>query len=157
MHLYSSKGYSPYTSPENTLNKIDVISNIQHQNGETKNTDLFEYLSKETIIWINNVKFLFDDEHLSSEDFKKKILNHQCLYTGPINNNNYSKTILFNSSAQPTFNKNFEILINHLDEYKNKGYQNIITVSSDSQMMRLQNIFKNYLHLVNDKLFSYIV
>ena len=130
-----------------SLEQIDIISNIQDETENLSTTDLFSYLPKQTIIWINNSNFLFDNQE--NIEVKKTIQSYQCLYAGPTDNSNYSKTIVFQSGPQPTFNKNFEILISHLDEYRNDGYKNIITVSSENQMKRLQNIFKNYLHLVN--------
>jgi transcription-repair coupling factor (superfamily II helicase) len=133
-----------------SLQEIDIVSNIQDEAESFSTTDLFSYLPKQTIIWINNSNFLFDNqENIGLGKLRQTIQNHQCLYTGPTDNSHYNKTIVFQSSPQPTFNKNFEILISHLDEYRNEGYQNIITVSSENQMKRLQNIFKNYLHLVN--------
>ena len=130
-----------------SLQQIDIISNIQDETENLSTTDLFSYLPKQTIIWINNSNFLFDDQE--NIEVKKTIQSYQCLYAGPTDNSNYSKKIVFQSGPQPAFNKNFEILISHLDEYRNDGYKNIITVSSENQMKRLQNIFKNYLHLVN--------
>ena len=46
----------------NSLNKIDVISNIQDETAAIKTSELFSYLPKQTIIWINNSKFLLDGE-----------------------------------------------------------------------------------------------
>ena len=142
-----------------TVNKINVISNIE----SGKNyTDIFSYLNPKTITWINNSEFTFakdetteDSENkLTIQLCKQNIAKYQCIYTGSINHIKHLKTIVFHSTIQPAFNKNFEILISHLDEHRKMGFQNIITVSSTNQMERLKKVFKNYQHLVNLELYE---
>ena len=139
-----------------TLNTIVIMSNIETTIEDAQKTTLFSHLPKNTIIWIENPKLLFAEEKLdeSKNQISNKILrdlvkNYTCIHTGAITVNEIHQEIHFKSSAQPSFNKNFEILIDHLDSYKNKNYKNIITVSSDHQMDRLKHIFSNYTHLVN--------
>tara|TARA_B100001250_G_scaffold116455_1_gene98725 strand:- start:4764 stop:8021 length:3258 start_codon:yes stop_codon:yes gene_type:complete len=138
----------------NNFNEISIVSNIENDLDTKNKTTFFSYLPKNTVIWINNpIMFFEDNKDINSSnaigvsDLKQIINDFSCVYTGQILSEEDVQKIHFNSSAQPTFNKNFEILINHLDEYKSKKYTNIITVSSENQMRRLKNIFKNYLHL----------
>ena len=138
-----------------SIDQVSIISNIENDQLDNM-TNIFAYLPKNTTIWINNPSILFneienDKHNIETEDLKKLISQKQCVYTSSINDEKYSKTVLFNSSPQPAFNKNFELLIDHLDKYHNQGYQNIITVSSENQMSRLKNIFENYLHLIDLK------
>ena len=133
------------------INQIDIVSNIQEAN-KLDTTSFFTYLSNKTTIWLNNPSRIWGDiskdNFIELEHLKRFINKNCCIYTGNmINNSDYTK-IIFNSNNQSAFNQNFELLINHLDEYKTAGYKNIITVSSENQMKRLLNIFKNYLHLV---------
>ena len=135
------------------VDSFEVISSLKE---DEKATSLFSYLPKNSNIWIHNSKLLFDNSKSNSEQeseefklLKNTMLNYRVFYTGLNSNKDYAKTIFFDSSPQPAFNKNFEILINHLNQYKEDGYQNIITISSENQMNRLKNIFKNYMHLVN--------
>ena len=136
------------------FNKINIVSNIEHDLKEANKTTFFSYLPKNTIIWINNPNLFFED-HLDSDinssvfsvEIKKILNDYYCIYTGNISSSKNVNTISFNSSSQAPFNKNFEILINHLDGYNSKNYTNIVTVSSDNQMQRLKNILANYLHL----------
>ena len=133
-----------------SLDKINIISNIQNDQYKSE-TNIFSYLNNNTVTWVNNAAISFDEYENNTPEspcITKLMKQYQCIYTGAINNNLINKTVLFNSNAQPSFNKNFNLLIDHLDQYHNKGYENIITVSSENQMTRLQNIFKNYLHLV---------
>ena len=47
----------------------------------------------------------------------------------------------FNSGGQPSFNRNFEILKNHLEENQDKGIKNFIIADQPGQIQRLENIF----------------
>jgi len=139
-----------------SLNAIEIISNIETTITDSQKTTVFSHLPKNTIIWIDNPKLFFSEEKLDenenfvSNDMLNNLIGNYCsIYTSPISGKDLYQEIPFNSSTQPSFNKNFEILINHLDKQKNKNYKNIITVSSDNQMDRLESIFKHYMHLVD--------
>ncbi len=51
-------------------------------------------------------------------------------------------TILFHSKPQPSFNKNFDLLIRHLHEMKAAGYETYICSENPKQFDRLAAIFK---------------
>ncbi|RPG60880.1 MAG: transcription-repair coupling factor [Flavobacteriales bacterium TMED191] len=134
------------------IKQIDIFSNIQESNSKDS-TSFLTYLGSGTTIWINNPNLILQKElqqnDIKLEELQQYLSENYCIYTGNIIDSNYQNTIKFNSNAQSSFNQKFEILINHLDEYKKSGYNNIITVSSENQMKRLLNIFQNYLHLVD--------
>ena len=50
-------------------------------------------------------------------------------------------TILFNTTPQPTFNKQFNLLIDNLNSNHDKGYTNYITCVSEQQAKRFHDIF----------------
>ena len=54
---------------------------------------------------------------------------------------NTSKLIGFNTKPQPSFNKQFDLLIENLNQNTDKGYTNYIFCSSDQQAKRFQDIF----------------
>jgi len=126
------------------MNTAEIVSNIDNELNEN-HTNLVTYLKEDTTIWLHNPKKTIGENQKILKELMKK---HVCIYTGNIVIENYSKTITFDSSPQSTFNKRFELLINHLDEYKKLKYKNFITVSSENQMKRLNKIFKNYNHLI---------
>ncbi|MDN4165621.1 transcription-repair coupling factor [Cytophagales bacterium LB-30] len=47
----------------------------------------------------------------------------------------------FETETQPSFNKNFELLKNHLDDYQQQGYSLVIASESAQQTERLRTIF----------------
>ena len=49
--------------------------------------------------------------------------------------------IRFNTSAQPLFHKNFDLLLPSLEEYQEKGYRLFILADSAKQIERLKDIF----------------
>ncbi|WP_242158185.1 transcription-repair coupling factor [Aestuariivivens sediminis] len=49
--------------------------------------------------------------------------------------------IIFNTSPQPSFNKQFDLLIEHLNANFDKGYHNYITCISEQQAKRFHDIF----------------
>jgi len=51
-------------------------------------------------------------------------------------------TFRFRSQGQPSFNKNFELLSRNFEENQEKGYQNIFSAGSESQIDRLNSIFE---------------
>lgn len=53
-----------------------------------------------------------------------------------------SVNVDFSSRSQPSFNKNFELLSQNLLENQDKGYTNIISSDSESQINRLTTIFE---------------
>ena len=60
-----------------SLQEIDIISNIQDEAESFSTTDLFSYLPKQTIIWINNSNFLFDNqENIGLGKLRQTIQNH---------------------------------------------------------------------------------
>lgn len=53
-----------------------------------------------------------------------------------------SSTVTFHSKPQPSFNKNFDLLIRHLHEMKAAGYETYICSENPKQFDRLAAIFK---------------
>jgi len=91
-----------------------------------------------------NTKIALEPEQLfeSAERFGEEIKTFLCLefgqrgYFTPIN------TYEFKSSAQPSFNKNFELLASDLSDHQFQGYSNFIASDQPKQVERLQEIFE---------------
>lgn len=70
-----------------------------------------------------------------------------------------SEKIIFDQQPQPSFNKNFDLLINNLKENKAKGYNNFFLTDNTKQADRLITIFNDLLakeHRTYDSLITYI-
>ncbi|MFO0356240.1 MAG: transcription-repair coupling factor [Sphingobacteriaceae bacterium] len=67
--------------------------------------------------------------------------------------------VVFNQTPQPTFNKNFDLLIANLKENKAKGFQNYFLTENRKQADRLITIFNDLLakeHRTYDSLIDYL-
>ena len=64
------------------------------------------------------------------------------LHTAAEKTRNEGETIEFRTKPQPSFNKKFDLLIQNLNEYKNRGYTNYILCASEQQAKRFHDIFE---------------
>ncbi len=130
-----------------SITTTTIISNIEDV--FNKSSSLFDYLKKNTTVWTKDLKLLENEKNNTTVDkFKKNISRFFCVHTGHLSYYRDVKIVKFNSSCQPRFNKNFNLLIDHLDGLKEDGYNNTILVSSENQMSRLQNLLQHCSHLV---------
>jgi transcription-repair coupling factor (superfamily II helicase) len=83
------------------------------------------------------------ERFLSKTDFIKTSLNFASIELKPFLERKYTLEISFSIAPQPTFQKNFELLGQHLAENFNQGILNIICCDSAKQAERLQSIFKD--------------
>jgi transcription-repair coupling factor (superfamily II helicase) len=70
-----------------------------------------------------------------------------------------SQSFTFNQQPQPSFNKNFDLLINNLKENNTKGYKNYFLTDNTKQADRLITIFNDLLakeHRTYESLITYI-
>lgn len=62
---------------------------------------------------------------------------------------NTNQVFHFEASSQPSFNKNFELLVENLHENQAKHIRNIVAADSEKQIERLRTIFEELDHTVN--------
>ncbi len=70
-----------------------------------------------------------------------------------------TETIIFNQQPQPSFNKNFDLLIANLKENKTKGYTNYFLTDNTKQADRLITIFNDLLakeHRTYETIIDYV-
>ncbi len=83
----------------------------------------------------------------NAELLKKQLLDYtlvefgQSAYFCHSKQSEESQLIEFNTSPQPTFNKQFNLLIENLNKNHDKGYTNYITCVSEQQAKRFHDIF----------------
>ncbi|MDV7399613.1 hypothetical protein RZS08_49825, partial [Arthrospira platensis SPKY1] len=51
--------------------------------------------------------------------------------------------VTFETKPQPSFNKQFELLLQQLKEYNHRGFENYICCSNENQAQRLHDIFES--------------
>ncbi len=149
---------------ENQLSKenfehITIVPKIVNPDSENKDLEqtesFFHFLPKDAIVWSDNLKFTLDKiceiEDKVSEDAiitKQHLLEDIGQYLNiEFGQSNYftNPEIVFKTSHQPSFNKNFELLAQNILDNSHKEYQTFILSENEKQIERLQAIF-NDLH-----------
>lgn len=146
------------------LSKIAIIPNIQEGLKDEERVSFFDFLSKDTTLFIRDMKFAAD--HISgiingavaNEDVEGDELKDQVIDGGEfldrmadfstieLSAAPYFKTagtIAFNTDVQPVFNKNFDRLGDNLQTMRSDGYRNLILSAGEKQIERLHAIFND--------------
>ena len=90
------------------------------------------------ILLVGQPKQLYDD----SDAFKKTIGNRQIIEFGQRMSQKKHLRLEFDTSPQPSFNKNFDLLAKALSDFQAKHFTNIISSDSPRQLERLETIFE---------------
>ena len=149
------------------VKKLNIIPNVENKGITESRVSFIHYLEDKAQIWIKDktycnaqldklyqkalksykdikgeIKHLTPKElFINSEVFSSVIQDFQIVSFGMQNEDN-SKEIQFESSFQPSFNKQFDLIIEHFNQKTEEGYENIILCSTIKQEERFQNIFE---------------
>jgi transcription-repair coupling factor (superfamily II helicase) len=155
-----------------TVKKINLIPNVQTHMAEESRESLLKFLPNNTKLWIKDLNLTLDtidkyfenakqnfDQVLAASDHTQVVLSPEDLFetsrsfTDSIHNyckiefgNRFSDIkgheFTLDTSPQPSFHKNFELLANTLDENEAAGITNFIVAESPKQLDRLHAIFE---------------
>ena len=121
-----------------------VSKNLESSKAKIKNfyeraLEKFEGLSKDIAhrtpqeLFISDEDFLFEYKKFKTVDFSNALTSfipHQT-------------SVIYNQTAQPSFHKNFELLVEDLEEKEAAGYDMWISFSGEKQKERLEYIFED--------------
>ena len=154
------------------LDKISVMPNVQTRLVQEDRQSFFEFIPSNTKIWLKDVQLTLDVVEKSfafaTENFDKVVkqsgqaklaLHPESLFESGDSLLKLLKQFMllefgqrflfqpssvheFKSFAQPSFNKNFELLASNLFEYQLNGFTNFICSEQPRQLERLQGIFE---------------
>ncbi|MFT5821634.1 MAG: transcription-repair coupling factor (superfamily II helicase) [Crocinitomix sp.] len=152
-----------------SMSRLTVVPNIQSYATEEVREDILQFLPDQTNIWIKDFLLtgstlekeykkavqIFDelpetpvkhtpptDLFFSKVGFNKNIQNFNIIEFGT-RSFFEGKAFHFNISVQPSFNKNFELLIEDLRKGEKAGFTNMIVSSQAKQVERLYAIFED--------------
>lgn len=148
------------------VKKITVIPNVDTTTSTQTRISFLEYISSKTTVFIKTPELLFSSIDLlfakAEEAFSKmeqgvkqltpetlfcnsEILKGQLeAFTNVIFQKSLSdKSIDFKTTPQPSFNKQFDLLIQNLNENTEAGFKNYIFCSSANQAKRFHDIFED--------------
>ncbi|TAE73600.1 MAG: transcription-repair coupling factor [Bacteroidetes bacterium] len=145
----------------NVHNKLTQASRESFWTFIPKNTSVFfkdyqgigDYLEKyfnkvqiyfEMLIDKSNTQIVDSPDLLfeTKEVFYKEIQNFSCVHFGVTFPKVKAEEVIFSSSRQPSFRKDFNLIVENLQQNQNKDFTNIITSDSAKQINRLESIFE---------------
>ncbi len=153
------------------IKKINIIPNVANKFLEESRQSFLKYVASKTVVGVKNAELLFsriddffekakdafstlssDIKHdtpeelfCNSELLKKQLLNFNLIEFENTSffNSSAENEIVFNTTPQPAFNKQFELLIENLNGNHDKGYTNYISCVSEQQAKRFADIFED--------------
>jgi transcription-repair coupling factor (superfamily II helicase) len=138
-----------------TFQSVTIIPNLQTQNdGATRNL-LTELLPVDTILWLRDLEVILGQmnqtfeaaqnelDFASGANFFGHIQAFSLIEFGIKQLLKSNLVIEFETSPQPAFQKNFELLAQHILDFSEKGYKTYILAENPNQHRRLENIFEN--------------
>lgn len=138
--------------------QISILPNMERRQQDTVTVDekvsLLSYYGSNDIVMVQglmqaseHIETLFaqagqDQEfYCSANEFLKGLLRCRIVEWGTAKYFKKSEIIECKGTLQPTFNKQFEMLIDVLRQYRERGYKMMITVANEKQQSRLERIF----------------
>lgn len=123
------------------LDVLNIFPNISDRNEDVGNDagecTVYSALPDDSVIWVSGV-----------EDFVEEGIedsSHKLIYLSPFHSmSEVDVTVDFNTTPQPAFNKNFDILAADIKSRNNDGYSVFIMSENRSQIERLRNILSSY-------------
>ncbi len=131
-----------------SLQSIEIFPNIYNDGelSELESISLFDYVEKETFVWIDKYTDYSNEElkesFVKAEKFKNIYLENPSL--GVTSHNIEAGdfvNINYNTALQPSFNKNFDLLLNNIKDRIEEGYKIFISSDNPRQIERLRSIF----------------
>lgn len=151
------------------LKKISIIPNVENKLLQENRESFLDYINEKTVLVIQNTELLgqqldklFDKaneafeklskdiQHAKPEELflnQKQFLNRALdfsvieLHTNAVFKTD--KKVEFHIQPQPSFNKQFDLLLNNLSENHFNGYKNYLCCSNENQASRFHDIFED--------------
>jgi transcription-repair coupling factor (superfamily II helicase) len=149
--------------------KISIIPNVENKFLQENRESFLNYINSKTVLFVQETEMvlsqfdkLFDKateafgklsgdiKHASPEElfinqssFVKKALDFSIVEIGLKSIFKSEKTIEFHTKPQPSFNKQFDLLLNDLNENHFNGIKNYLFCSNENQANRFHDIFES--------------
>jgi len=148
--------------------KITIIPNVENKFFQEDRESFLDYISSNTTLFIQNTEGLLSKldtlfakakeaysklsgtvKHLAPEQlflnqksFLKKAIDFNVVELGSKAIFNSNKTFEFHILPQPSFNKQFDLLLNNLNDNHFNGIKNYLFCSNEAQAKRFHDIFQ---------------
>ncbi len=154
------------------LDHVTILPNLADRIETESGESFLSFLSPETLVWTDDIRFISDtilrlhervkDLHLnedesaglhglhahfmSSEEFIRNLQPHPVVEFGLNPFFPGAEEIRFDMSPQPSFHKNFDLLVANLEENTAAGIVNFILSDNPKQIERIYSIFDDLQH-----------
>ena len=152
------------------IKKISIMPNVENKKLQETRDSFFKYIAAETVVFTKDIEQLstrIDTNFAKAEEAYAKLsqdikrtepkelfcdsatIRRQLLDFSLVELNvslsavEGRKTTNFNQQPQPAFNKQFDLLIENLNENQENGYKNYIFCASEQQAKRFKDIFND--------------
>jgi transcription-repair coupling factor (superfamily II helicase) len=150
------------------LRKASIMSNVENKTLQEKRESFLQYITSSTVVFIKNSDLLIGklDKLFGRAESAFSELSKELNHAKPIDlfcNGSFIQNQLSNFrvasfetytsgdrpiidfiiKAQPSFNKQFDLLIENLNEYHTKGFTNYIFCANEQQAQRFHDIFED--------------
>ncbi len=151
-----------------THKKITIIPNVENKIFQENRESFLDYISEQTVLFIQNTedvlsqldkqfaraeeafeKLSKDIKHATPEQlfidqkaFVKRALDFSVVELSSKAIFRTTKKFEFHIQPQPSFNKQFDLLLNNLSENHFNGYKNYLFCSNEAQAKRFHDIFE---------------
>ncbi|MBK8556130.1 MAG: transcription-repair coupling factor [Lewinellaceae bacterium] len=166
------RSFDPLTQlSKQNISSVSIIPNLNTRFRQDQKVSLFDVLPEDTVVWVKDMQLLLDRLQYcfeKAEQFADKISNletpeireifrdrafvfpgdvlesvedHPLVFLKPATQR--TKSVAFHSAPQPSFNKNFDLLVRHLHENKAATFDTYILSENPKQLDRMRAIFKD--------------
>ena len=151
------------------LKKISIIPNVENKLLQENRESFLDYINEKTVLVIQNTELLgqqldklFDKANeafeklskdiqhtkpeelfLNQKQFLKRALDFSVIELHANAVFKIDKKVEFHMQPQPSFNKQFDLLLNNLSENHFNGYKNYLCCSNENQASRFHDIFED--------------
>ena len=151
------------------LKKVSIIPNMENKFFEENRESFLDYISEKTVLFIQDTDFtgqqldkyfdkateafskldatvnrLIPEElFVNQKQFLKKALHFSVVELSNTPTFSIDKTVEFHIQPQPSFNKQFDLLLNNLNDNNSNGIKNYLFCSNESQANRFHDIFED--------------
>jgi transcription-repair coupling factor (superfamily II helicase) len=167
--IESMRQFDPVTQlSTKSAKRFTVIPNVQHKSMLENRESFLDFIDEETAVWTKDKSVIEDkldrkfevaekqfeklnsqlkhlppdDLYVHSSKFSEKLASFRLVEFGPKLGQDQIK-FDYQQNPQPSFNKNFDLLIKNLQENSEKGFENYLFSSNEKQIERLERIFED--------------
>lgn len=149
------------------LKKVTIVPNVENKFLEEERQSFFNYILSNTVVFVSNMELLssriqdlYQKANSAFAELSKEIKHappEELFCDGTLivaalekfttvelhswKDQKQEEQVSFNTSPQPSFNKQFELLIENLNDNHQNGFTNYIYCSSEQQAKRFKDIF----------------